>query len=380
MNSVRPGAECDVAEVILCMFGPTSDHYLTSLWQARTLALSISQLGLRKRGSPAAREIIEARETGRRPAARNRAPLVPASHVVVVVSLYCEGVALVGRQLGVDLQGNLALTNVADLLQFLHASRMTGILQLSRGIGGKKARVHFELGDLASAEAGDLVDINALVEILGWDKGTFAFSPCSTGNEHTNAQPMQYALMEAVRRRDEVVRQREQASPDLDEKGLAPTWEPIPSTAAGGAAHFPRPEPTEKGGNAAPAVERSDEMAQGTRTSAQILEDLLKVPGIDAVVVAGRDGFVIESAGSTNRLSIDSLGAALAHAVNSIEEMGSELRIDRYQDLFIEYGRAVILCRPVGDAVAALVAPDASKLGIIRHKAKPLFEELVHYF
>jgi predicted regulator of Ras-like GTPase activity (Roadblock/LC7/MglB family) len=121
-------------------------------------------------------------------------------------------------------------------------------------------------------------------------------------------------------------------------------------------------------------------MAQGTRTSAQILEDLLKVPGIDAVVVAGRDGFVIESAGSTNRLSIDSLGAALAHAVNSIEEMGSELRIDRYQDLFIEYGRAVILCRPVGDAVAALVAPDASKLGIIRHKAKPLFEELVHYF
>ena len=54
--------------------------------------------------------------------------------------------------------------------------------------------------------------------------------------------------------------------------------------------------------------------------------------------------------------------------------------VDRFQDMFIEYGRAVIMCKPVGDAVAAVITPDASKLGIIRHKTKKLFEELSHSF
>ena len=121
-------------------------------------------------------------------------------------------------------------------------------------------------------------------------------------------------------------------------------------------------------------------MAPTFKTSTDVLEELLNIPGIDAVVVAGRDGFVIESVGSAARLNIDALGASLASAINSIEEMGAELTIDRFQDLFIEYGRAVILCRPVGDAVAALVTPDASKLGIMRHKSKSLFEELGRFF
>jgi predicted regulator of Ras-like GTPase activity (Roadblock/LC7/MglB family) len=126
--------------------------------------------------------------------------------------------------------------------------------------------------------------------------------------------------------------------------------------------------------------ERSKDMALSGRSSTEVLEDLLKVPGVDAVVVVGRDGFVIEMAGSSTRVTIDALGAALAHAINGIEEMGNELRIDVFSDLFIEYGRAVLMCRPVGDAVAVLVTPDASKLGIIRHKAKPFFEELKHLF
>jgi len=117
-------------------------------------------------------------------------------------------------------------------------------------------------------------------------------------------------------------------------------------------------------------------MEVNERDSTAVLNDLLTVPGIDAVVVVGRDGFVIESAGNSTRINIDELGASLAHAINGIEEMGSELKINLFQDMFIEYGRAVILCKPVGDAVAVVIAPDASKLGIIRHKIKKYFEEL----
>lgn len=89
---------------------------------------------------------------------------------------------------------------------------------------------------------------------------------------------------------------------------------------------------------------------------------------------------MIESSGGSGSVSIDDLGASLAHAVNGIEEMGQELSVNTFQDLFVEYGRAVIMCRPVGDAVIAVVAPDASKLGIIRHKIAPLVEELGEHF
>ncbi|MBU1219868.1 roadblock/LC7 domain-containing protein [Myxococcota bacterium] len=116
------------------------------------------------------------------------------------------------------------------------------------------------------------------------------------------------------------------------------------------------------------------------RESTEILSDLLKVPGVDAVVVAGRDGFIIETAGSSNRINVDDLGAAMANTINGIEEMGKELNVNKYQDLFIEYGRAVIMCKPVGDAIAAIISPDASKLGIIRHKASKLFDELKEIF
>lgn len=116
------------------------------------------------------------------------------------------------------------------------------------------------------------------------------------------------------------------------------------------------------------------------RQSSDVMEDLLKIPDVNAVIIIGRDGFVIESAGNTRgNMDIDALGASLASAINALEEMGTELEIDTYQDLFVEYGKAVILSKPVGDAVAALVCPDASKLGMIRHKSKKLVAELGNF-
>jgi predicted regulator of Ras-like GTPase activity (Roadblock/LC7/MglB family) len=125
-----------------------------------------------------------------------------------------------------------------------------------------------------------------------------------------------------------------------------------------------------------PEKRRKSEMAIAKRSSTEIMEELLKVPGINAVVIIGRDGFVIESSGHSNAVDIDGLGATLAHAINALEDMGKDLDIGKYQDMFVEYGRSTILCKPVGDSIVALVSPDASKLGIIRHKVKGAVEEL----
>ena len=121
-------------------------------------------------------------------------------------------------------------------------------------------------------------------------------------------------------------------------------------------------------------------MVRTSRGSTQILKDILEIPGIDAAVIVGRDGFVIESMGSSQEVEMDTLGACLATAINSLEEMGKEMSVNRYQDMFVDYGNAVIVSRPVGDAVMSLVSPDASTLGIIRHKVKGLVKELEELF
>ena len=237
-----------------------------------------------------------------------------------------------------SLRGTLAHTNILDVLQFLATGGKTGELVAEREPFQTEGRAYFLAGNLVHMAIGDLVGMDALVEICGWENGNFRFFENVVSPKASITVSFQNAILEAVRIHDE------------------------------------RREMREKSNN-----ERSTEMSS-TRSSTDVLEDLLKVPGVTSAVVVGRDGFIIESAGGSKTIAIDDLGAALAHAINGIEEMGSELNVDAFDDLFIEYGRAVIICKPAGDAVIAITAPDASKLGIIRHKVKPLVAELSDLF
>ncbi|MBN2526465.1 MAG: roadblock/LC7 domain-containing protein [Deltaproteobacteria bacterium] len=121
-------------------------------------------------------------------------------------------------------------------------------------------------------------------------------------------------------------------------------------------------------------------MLSNTRNSTAILKDILEINGVEAVLITGRDGFVIESRGASHDVQIDALGACLANAINSLDQMGSEMGVDSYRDMFVEYGKAVILSRPIGDAIVALVSPDASTLGVIRYQLKNYARELEALF
>jgi len=110
-----------------------------------------------------------------------------------------------------------------------------------------------------------------------------------------------------------------------------------------------------------------------------VLSSLLDVPGIRSAVIVGRDGFVIEEAGGSTEFNPESLGASIAQATNAIEKMGQELDIQGFRDMFVEYNGALIIGRPVGDALLALVAPDAAQLGSIRYMIKPHIEELASF-
>jgi predicted regulator of Ras-like GTPase activity (Roadblock/LC7/MglB family) len=249
------------------------------------------------------------------------------------------------------LKGSLSLTNVTDLLQFLSSSYKSGMLQLMKQPGDAHGKIFFVSGEVVYVASDQNTGLEGFAEILAWENGTFQFYPDAVPAEKNVGLTIQHAIMEAAILLDErMAKQKQNEIRSITHKANTTN------------------------------EERGRDMSKNERDSAEIMNDLLGIPGIDAVVVIGRDGFVIESAGSSTRVNIDELGASLAHAVNGIEEMGSELKVEKFQDMFIEYGRAVILCKPVGDAVAAVITPDASKLGIIRHKTKKHFEELAQSF
>jgi predicted regulator of Ras-like GTPase activity (Roadblock/LC7/MglB family) len=249
------------------------------------------------------------------------------------------------------LKGSLSLTNITDLVQFLAASYKSGMIHLTRHPEGVEGKIFFMSGTIVNVATNTLSGVDALSDILNWNQGEFHFNPDVTSIEKNVGLSVQHAIIEAAVLHD-------QRSSDVKKGNVLKMNTAIDEIRG----------------------ERSSEMETGQRDSTTVLNDLLMIPGIDAVVVVGRDGFVIESAGNSSRVNIDELGASLAHAINAIEEMGSELKVSLFQDMFIEYGKAVIMCRPVGDAIAAVIAPDASKLGIIRHKTKKYFEELVLLF
>ena len=115
------------------------------------------------------------------------------------------------------------------------------------------------------------------------------------------------------------------------------------------------------------------------RTSTDILVEINEIKGVNAVVVVGRDGFVIESVGHMPNANLDVLGAAVASAINGIAEMGSELKVGNFVDLFVTYQGAMIMCFPVGDAICGIAGEDSSALGLIRHKTHKLIPELEQY-
>ena len=116
-------------------------------------------------------------------------------------------------------------------------------------------------------------------------------------------------------------------------------------------------------------------MAQRMQTT-QILHDMLEIPGLNASVIVGRDGFVIESAGSLGGMDEDAFGAAVAAMQNGAESMSNELGLSTFHTMTLEARDAMIMCLPAGEALLVILAPDSKTLGMIRLQVRKRLPEL----
>jgi predicted regulator of Ras-like GTPase activity (Roadblock/LC7/MglB family) len=118
----------------------------------------------------------------------------------------------------------------------------------------------------------------------------------------------------------------------------------------------------------------------GGKSSTEILQEMLDIPGANAVVVVGRDGFVIESAGSLGSIDMDTVGASVAMVLNGAESMGEELNLAPFHTVTLEAPDAMIMCTPAGEALLVILAPDSKTLGMIRLQVKKRIPELAQLF
>ena len=97
-----------------------------------------------------------------------------------------------------------------------------------------------------------------------------------------------------------------------------------------------------------------------------ILEELLRVEGVTAAMVVGRDGFAIEAV-STGSVETDSVAAIAASSVTAAEAMGETLKLGAMGTILLEYELGPVAVTPAGpDAVLAVVGNQGANLGRVR--------------
>jgi len=108
-----------------------------------------------------------------------------------------------------------------------------------------------------------------------------------------------------------------------------------------------------------------------------LLEEFLKVEGVSAAVVVGRDGFVIESAVS-GKVDLEALGAMASTGLGTSEAMGNTLGKGELLQMLVELEKGPILLSPLSaDELIALVADTSANVGRIRYELKKNKERIV---
>lgn len=109
----------------------------------------------------------------------------------------------------------------------------------------------------------------------------------------------------------------------------------------------------------------------------QILSEFLKLDGVSAAVVVGRDGFVIESAAS-GKVDIEALGAMASTGLGTSEAMGMELGKGQLNQMLVELQEGPIILSPLSpDELIAIVADNHANIGRIRYELKKNRERIV---
>jgi len=111
----------------------------------------------------------------------------------------------------------------------------------------------------------------------------------------------------------------------------------------------------------------------------QVLGQFIKVNGVTAVALVGRDGFVIESI-SNNDVDMDALGAMVATAVGTAESLGQEFGLGAMEQYLSEYANGKVIMATVIDDILAVFTDETAIIGGVRYAVKKHLPEVISAF
>lgn len=108
-----------------------------------------------------------------------------------------------------------------------------------------------------------------------------------------------------------------------------------------------------------------------------LLEELVNVDGVNAAVIVGRDGFVIDGVSNRGSLETETVGAVISAGTGSSEVMGRELNVGSMTQGMMEFSDGLIIMSLVGlGAILAVVADTKANLGYVRFQIKKRIPEI----
>jgi len=109
-----------------------------------------------------------------------------------------------------------------------------------------------------------------------------------------------------------------------------------------------------------------------------IMTEFTTVEGIQAALIVGRDGFVIEAVTGRGTVDTDAVAAVISSGIGSSEVIGRELNIGKLDQAMYEYRDGMLITSLLGpEAILAIVADGRSNLGNIRYQAKKRLDALM---
>jgi len=111
------------------------------------------------------------------------------------------GTAALPASTGLGLMGSLGAISLAGVIQAIEGEMQTGVLRIVSGI--RWGQVTFHRGKITSATAGRLSAEDAIVELVGWDSGTYAFRTEAVEAQPPLAENSTSVLMRALQHHDE---------------------------------------------------------------------------------------------------------------------------------------------------------------------------------
>lgn len=108
------------------------------------------------------------------------------------------------------------------------------------------------------------------------------------------------------------------------------------------------------------------------------LAHVLALPGVRAVVLAGRDGLTIDATGHGDQRLFDALGALGASAFGTTEALGQEIGGGGAVGAIFEYESSLVSVDPMGlFAILVTLLESAANLGRLRHAVHTVRADLL---